>query len=127
MPILALATDVTGIIPLMSCDEPPLSFFERMTGTWVPHALSEPGLLDIMFLLSCRHLAISSPQERQQEYYTQLGFKYKLKCLQSLRRAISIETPAFSDSTVAQAIMLAFDEVRISFPIQISGLGADNC
>lgn len=101
----------------MRCDEPPLSFFERMTGTWVPHALSETCLLDIMFLLSCRHLSISSPQEQRQEYYTRLGFQYKLKCLQSLRCAISIETPVFSDSTVAQAIMLAFDEVGIPIPL----------
>lgn len=117
--MLVLAIDVKGIIPLMRCDDPPLTFFERMTGTWVPHALSETCLLDIMFLLSCRHLAISSPHERQQKYFTQLGFQYKLKCLQSLQYAISIETPVFSDSTVAQAIMLAFDEVGIPFLIQL--------
>ena len=45
----------------------------------------------------------------------QKGLFYKSKCLKTLRGAICNEAPRFTDSTIAQAIMLAYDEV--------SGLG----
>ncbi|KAJ5808552.1 hypothetical protein N7474_009821 [Penicillium riverlandense] len=108
---------VTGVIPLMRCTELAVDFSQRMTTVWVPLALTEANLLDILFLASCRNLSASyhhQDQEQQKQFFTQLGFQYKLKSLQSLRDAISAETPVYSDSTVAKAIMLAYDELFIN-------------
>ena len=107
-----MTADVTVIIPLMRCNEHSVGFSQRMTRTWVPLALTETGLLNIMFLASCRHLAAGYQHQPQQEYLTRMAFQYKLKCLQSLRSSISVEAPSFSDSTVSKAIMLAYDEVK---------------
>ena len=111
---ITIPKDVTAIIPLMRCTELAIDFSQRMTSVWIPHALTEASLLDILFLASCRSLSASyhhPKQEQQKELFTRLGFQYKLKSLQSLRDAISTETPIYSDSTVAKAIMLAYDEV----------------
>ncbi|CAL5867806.1 uncharacterized protein PFLUO_LOCUS2027 [Penicillium psychrofluorescens] len=105
---------VTGVIPLMRCTELAVDFSQRMTRVWVSLALTEANLLDILFLASCRHLSASyhhQEQQQQKQFFTRLAFQYKLKSLQSLRDAISAETPVYSDSTVAKAIMLAYDEV----------------
>lgn len=99
----------------MRCDEPDLEFTERMTRTWVPLARSDASLLDIIFLLSCRHLSASHTHSHQESTFTQRAFHYKGTCLKILRDAISNEAPSFSDSTIAKAIMLAYDEV-ISTP-----------
>jgi hypothetical protein len=96
----------------MRCNEPTLEFTQRMTSTWVPLARADASLLDIIFLLSCRHLSASYTQSHQESSFTQRAFHYKSVCLKVLRDAISNEAPCFSDSTVAKAIMLAYDEVR---------------
>lgn len=106
-----ISIDVTVIIPLMRCDEPTLEFTERMTRTWVPLARADASLLDIIFLLSSRHLSAIYTQSHERSAYTQRAFHYKGTCLRILRDAISNEAPRFSDSTVAKAIMLAYDEV----------------
>jgi hypothetical protein len=104
---------VTVIIPLMRCNEPTLEFTQRMTSTWVPLARADASLLDIIFLLSCRHLSASYTQSHQESSFTQRAFHYKSVCLKVLRDAISNEAPCFSDSTVAKAIMLAYDELFV--------------
>jgi len=101
----------------MRCTELAVNFSQRMRTVWVPLALTEANLLDVLFLASCRTLSASyrhHEQEQQKHFFTRLGFQYKLKILQSLRDAIPAETPVYSDSTVAKAIMLAYDEVRHS-------------
>ncbi|CEJ53826.1 hypothetical protein PMG11_00167 [Penicillium brasilianum] len=103
---------VTVIVPLMRCEEPTLEFTERMTRTWVPLARTDASLLDIIFLLSSRHLSAINTQSQQRSAYTQRAFHYKSTCLRILRDAISNEAPYFSDSTIAKAIMLAYDEVE---------------
>lgn len=111
---VTIPKDVTAIIPLMRCTELAFDFSQRMTSVWIPHALTEASLLDILFLASCRSLSACyhhPKQEQQKQLFTRLGFQYKLQSLQSLRDAISTETPMYSDSTVAKAIMLAYDEV----------------
>lgn len=111
---LLLFIDVTAIIALMRCNELPVPFSQRMTRSWIPLAITEASHLNIIFLASCRHLSILyqyQQQQQQQHFFTRLAFQYKLKSLQSLRDAISADMPAFSDSTVAKAIMLAYDEV----------------
>lgn len=112
---ITIPKDVTAIIPIMRCTELAIDFSQRMTSVWIPLALTEASLLDILFLASCRSLSASyhhAKQEQQKQFFARLGFQYKLKSLQSLRGAISAETTVYSDSTVAKAIMLAYDEVR---------------
>lgn len=108
---LLLLTVVTNIIPLMRCEERAVSFTHRMTTIWVPFALTEASLLDLLFLISCRHLSATYTIEQQQQLFTRLAIQYKLKCIRSLRDTISGEPTSLSNSAVAQAIMLAYDEV----------------
>jgi hypothetical protein len=79
---------------------------------WVPLAVSEQSLLYLTFLASCRTLANSYTDRPEQKLFNRLAFQYKLIILQSLREAITVEAPEFSDSTVSKALMLAYDEVR---------------
>lgn len=111
---IPISKDITAIIPLMRCTELPIEFSQHMTNLWIPLAQTEASLLDVLFLASCRNLSASyhnSNQEQQRQLFTRLGYQYKLKSLQALRDAISTEAPVYSDSTVAKAIMLAYDEV----------------
>ena len=84
-----------------------------MIRLWVPTAITESSLLDIILLAACRHLSIAYRQgsQEQQRIFQQLTFQYKSQSLQALRHAISAEMPMLTDSTVAKAIMLAYDEV----------------
>lgn len=95
----------------MRCDELAVSFTHRMTTIWVPFALTEASLLDLLFLISCRHLSATYTTEQEQHALTRLAIQYKLKCLRSLRDTISREPTSLSHSALAQAIMLAYDEV----------------
>ncbi|PYH47139.1 uncharacterized protein BP01DRAFT_380984 [Aspergillus saccharolyticus JOP 1030-1] len=107
---------VTVVIPLMRCNETQVFFLQRMTRLWVPVAISESSLLELMLLASCRHLSLSYKQEphgQQQRLFSRMTLQYKFQSLQSLRRDISTEVPALSDSTVAKAAMLAYDELYI--------------
>lgn len=98
----------------MRCNELPVQFSQRMQGIWVPRARAEANLLKIVFLLSCRHLSANYQEQRQRDSFAQLAFRYKLVCLQGLQSAISTESSGLSDSTIAQVIMLAYDEVGVS-------------
>ncbi|RAK96472.1 uncharacterized protein BO80DRAFT_505383 [Aspergillus ibericus CBS 121593] len=103
---------VTVVIPLMRCNESAVFFTQRMIRLWVPTAITDLSLLNIVLLASCRHLSVGygQGQQAQQCTFQQLSFQYKSKSLQALRHAISAEMPLLSDSTVAKAIMLAYDE-----------------
>ncbi|KAL2866072.1 uncharacterized protein BJX67DRAFT_147816 [Aspergillus lucknowensis] len=104
---------VTTVVPLMRCNLLDAAFTERMTTGWVPLAVTQEILLQIMFLASCRHLADRYGDRPENRIFSRLAFQYKLRVLQSLRGAISTEAPGFSDSTVSTAIMLAYDEIFI--------------
>ncbi|RAH44600.1 uncharacterized protein BO95DRAFT_454120 [Aspergillus brunneoviolaceus CBS 621.78] len=106
---------VTVIIPLMRCNETQVLFSQRMNSIWVPIAITESSLLDIVLLTSSRHLSCCYTQEQQakQRFFMQVTLQYKSQSLRSLRRAISAEVPALDDATVAKAIMLAYDELYI--------------
>ncbi|OJJ98375.1 hypothetical protein ASPACDRAFT_44878 [Aspergillus aculeatus ATCC 16872] len=102
------------IIPLMRCNETQVLFSQRMNSIWIPVAITEPSLLDVVLLTSSRHLSCCYTQEQQEQrrFFTQVTLQYKSRSLRSLRRAISAEVPALDDATVAKAIMLAYDEAR---------------
>ncbi|RDW92704.1 uncharacterized protein DSM5745_00026 [Aspergillus mulundensis] len=100
---------ITVVIPLMRCNALDSHFARNMTLAWIPLALSEEGLLNILFLASSRHLN-ECYRQRQQAPFHRMAFQYKLHLLRSLREAIDVETPRFTDMTVLKAIMLAYDE-----------------
>ncbi|RAH53642.1 hypothetical protein BO85DRAFT_523329 [Aspergillus piperis CBS 112811] len=106
---------VNVVIPLMRCNESAIFFAQRMIRLWVPTAITESSLLDIILLAACRHLSIAYRQgsQQQQRIFQQLTFQYKSQSLYALRHAISAEMPLLSDSTVAKAIMLAYDELYV--------------
>ncbi|PYI01598.1 hypothetical protein BO78DRAFT_246423 [Aspergillus sclerotiicarbonarius CBS 121057] len=106
---------VTVVIPMMRCNESAVFFAQRMIRLWVPTAIADSSLLNIVLLASCRHLSAEygQGQQRQQCTFQQLAFQYKSQSLQALRHAISAEMPLLSDSTVAKAIMLAYDELYV--------------
>lgn len=95
----------------MRCNELPQFFTESMTREWVPLALTDIGLLDGIFLSACRHLAAHHCIDQKQQLFSQLAVRYKVECVQSLRGALLKKMPPFADSIVAQAVMLAYDEV----------------
>ncbi|KAL5358174.1 hypothetical protein BJX96DRAFT_36913 [Aspergillus floccosus] len=103
---------VTVIIPLMRCMETASGFYRRMTTIWVPRATAEASLLDLLFLASCRHLAARYGVQ-EEGYFGRLSLQYKLRCLRSLQDAIVSDMPLLSDSTISQAIMLAYDELFV--------------
>ncbi|KAL6237476.1 hypothetical protein BDW75DRAFT_238263 [Aspergillus navahoensis] len=103
--------DVTVIIPLMRCNFLDVEFRRRMTLSWIPLALSEDGLLDVLFLSACRHLNECYQGQPLADSFSQMAFQYKLRLLRSLREEISAVIPHFTDASVIKAIMLAYDEL----------------
>lgn len=101
----------------MRCNGLDVEFYRRMTLSWIPLALSEDGLLDVLFLAACRHLSECYQTRPQEEAFSRMAFQYKLRLLRSLREEISAETPHFTDASVIKAIMLAYDEVgAVTYP-----------
>ncbi|KAL4819936.1 hypothetical protein BDW67DRAFT_173201 [Aspergillus spinulosporus] len=88
-----------------------VEFYRRMTLSWIPLALSEDSLLDVLFLAACRHLNECYQAQPQAETFSRMAYQYKLRLLRSLREEISAETPHFTDASVIKAIMLAYDEL----------------
>ncbi|KAL3456374.1 hypothetical protein BJX64DRAFT_41406 [Aspergillus heterothallicus] len=102
---------VTTVIPSMTCNFVDSQFYRKVTSVWVPFALGDIALANLLLLSSCRHLSLMSHASEQQQHYSRLACQYKLGVLRSLREAISIEVPWFSDSTIAATIMLAHDDL----------------
>ncbi|CBF73537.1 predicted protein [Aspergillus nidulans FGSC A4] len=105
---------LTVIIPLMRCNGLDVEFYRRMTLSWIPLALSDDGLLNVLFLAACRHLSECYQTRPQAEPFSRMAFQYKLRLLRSLREEISAETAHFTDASVIKAIMLAYDEEKLS-------------
>jgi hypothetical protein len=95
----------------MRCNGLDVEFYRRMTLSWIPLALSDDGLLNVLFLAACRHLSECYQTRPQAEPFSRMAFQYKLRLLRSLREEISAETAHFTDASVIKAIMLAYDEV----------------
>ncbi|KAL4882114.1 hypothetical protein BJY04DRAFT_49382 [Aspergillus karnatakaensis] len=105
---------ITAIVPAMTCNTFDPAFYMRAVKAWVPYILTTPGLPDTLLLASSRHLSLNYPaqqQQQQQQLYSNLLYQYKLQLLASVREAISVESPGFTDTTIIKAIMLAYDEI----------------
>jgi len=108
-----LPIDVRAVLPYMdkNCNKfnDPARYLDLLSKEWVHLTLTDIGSLNGMFLASCRHLL--GTQQRFQNY-KELAIQYKLYSVQALREAIAAHTSSrISDSTLAIAILLAYDEV----------------
>ncbi len=84
-----------------------------MVGGWIRAGLSDAGFLSGIFLNASRDLSQVHQQWQNQQQFANLAISYRLVCLQTLNKAISSSTEKtlFSDSIVAETIVLALDEV----------------
>jgi hypothetical protein len=73
----------------------------------IPLALSNPGLLSGILLAACRSLF----KQEQNNYYVDLATFYKLACLRSMSELLAAQNRQVGDSEIAQAALLAADEV----------------
>jgi hypothetical protein len=105
---------MSALIPRMkiycSIVRHPVSYLEFMTEEWMGLAQTDTGLLSGLFLAASRHLSENHPQ---QQLFTRLAIQYKIACVRAVSETISAATLSqFRDSTVANVMVLAFDEVR---------------
>jgi len=77
---------------------------------WARLALTDVGFCNGLLLASCRHLSLNN--HPQQQFYAQLAIRFKLVCLQSLSATISAGPSFINDSSIANVIELASDEVQ---------------
>ncbi|UKZ76929.1 hypothetical protein TrVFT333_004644 [Trichoderma virens FT-333] len=75
----------------------------------LPAALANPGLLSAILLSACRSLF----EEAKNNRYVQLATYYKLACLRSMSELLATQNPQVGDSAIAQASLLAADELNI--------------
>ncbi|KPM41006.1 hypothetical protein AK830_g5537 [Neonectria ditissima] len=78
---------------------------------WVGLAITNNDLLDAAVLLSaCRNILSVRPGDPA---LMQMALQYKQRCLKTLRQAVGRVSSPISIVTVATALALAFDEVRL--------------
>jgi len=85
-----------------------------MTVDWVPLALADEGLLSGILITACRDLSGCAFDPDQKHFFAMRATRYKLICLKALNDALSVESTAANDSTLAKVITLVTDEVRNS-------------
>jgi hypothetical protein len=73
----------------------------------IPLAMTNPGLLTAILLAACRSLF----KQDQNDYYVELATFYKLACLRSMSNRLAAENRQVGDPEIAQAALLAADEV----------------
>ena len=83
------------------------AYIQGIKAEWIPLALSDPGMLDGIFVSVCRSLHSLHGGGPYLEY----ALRYKLTCLASLNNSISEEGSEPRDASIAKAIILAGDEV----------------
>src|SRR6186713_80738 len=76
---------------------------------WVKLSFTDMGLLCGILLAACRHLCVAQHEEHK---YMRLATQYKLASIRQVSATLMEEGSSFSDSTVANVLALAIDEVR---------------
>lgn len=82
---------------------------QNMKSYWLPFAITDVGLMNGVFLIASRSLAVLYSNET----FILQALKYKGVCIRSINVAISQEGIMISDSTIAKALVLASDEVLL--------------
>lgn len=114
------APDINSVIPWLITHCKKLSeqseYAKRMSTKWVRLALTSEGFFNGILLVASRHLSMmykSYPQRKHK--FTRHAMQYKVSCLQSLSASINTNRSSkFGDSTLAQVMVLAQDEVYFS-------------
>ncbi|KUI65842.1 hypothetical protein VM1G_02332 [Cytospora mali] len=111
---------VTVLIPSRHnpCDHPshPIDvswYHQGMVVHWVSFCLTDVGLLQGLFLASCRNLAKihrNSNNLAEADIYEQRALHYRGECLRSMRDSMPGDGNAVTDYTVGKALFLAFNE-----------------
>jgi hypothetical protein len=84
----------------------------QMLQEWVALAVIDDIFMTVAILLStCRYILLDRPGDL---YYTNLVLRYKQTCLRSLRQDIE-KKPSVDALSVAKALALAVDEVRLPY------------
>ncbi|KAH8897457.1 hypothetical protein GQ53DRAFT_743149 [Thozetella sp. PMI_491] len=113
VPHCLIEIDIRVIVPGIGYANSPYSSLEEYAnGTqreWIPLALTDPGMLDGIFITACRSLYALHGGGPYLEY----ALRYKLRCMASLQKSISEERDRPRGSSVAKAMLLAGDEVAI--------------
>lgn len=82
-----------------------------MLREWVSLAITDDALMTAGILLStCRYILLRRPDD---PIFTRMVLQYKRICLRTLREEISSKSDLINATTVAKALALAIDEVRI--------------
>ena len=83
----------------------------QMLREWVGLAITDDALMAAGVLLStCRYILLDRPNH---PIFTCMALQYKRMCLRTLRREISSKSSPIKATTVAKALALAIDEVRL--------------
>ncbi|OBT52663.1 hypothetical protein VE04_07419 [Pseudogymnoascus sp. 24MN13] len=78
----------------------------RMYSHWVSYTITDPGMMNGLFLAACRSLA----NQTHEGVYASQALRYKGACIRSVAKAIEDEGDSVSDATVAKVLFLASDE-----------------
>jgi hypothetical protein len=82
-----------------------------MLREWVGLAITDDALMAAGVLLStCRYILLDRPDH---PIFTRMVLHYKRICLHTLRKEISSKPNPIKATTVAKALALAIDEVRV--------------
>ncbi|KZL70448.1 hypothetical protein CT0861_07107 [Colletotrichum tofieldiae] len=82
--------------------------YDNIRGNWLLLGSTDINLLRGFLLAACRHLSF-----HQGELYSEWAIQYKLKHVQDLRECLSADDPASRRTSVAKALVLAFDEIML--------------
>ena len=83
----------------------------QMLREWVGLAITDDALMAASVLLStCRFILLDRPDH---PIFTRMVLEYKWTCLRTLREEISSKSNPIKTTTVAKALALAIDEVRL--------------
>ena len=84
---------------------------EQMLQEWVSLAVTDDTFMTVAILLStCRYILADRPGD---PYFTAIALRYKQICLRSLRLEIESRPSSVNVMSVAKALALAVDEVRL--------------
>lgn len=85
-----------------------------MLREWVGLAITDGALMAAAVLLStCRYILKDKPDDTN---FTRMALQYKQICLRTLRREVDGISSPISVTTVAKALALAVDDVRLLNP-----------
>ena len=109
--LLKHTKDVNIVIPYSttyytpSTYRSPAEYTFNMNEHWIRFALTEPGMMNGIFLMSCRSLA----NLYNQKEYNVSALKYKQKCIEMVRHDID-RNQSISDLTIVKVLFLVSDE-----------------